>query len=88
MTSNQRRLLSLLLLAVAMGPSAALAQAADPYASKPTVELVVIFPAGSSADISARLLDEGLAQALATAVPVITKPGAVFSNSGMSLKQT
>lgn len=60
------------LLAVACG--AACAQ--DAFAGKQPVELVVIFPAGSSADVSARILAEGLAEDLGTAVAVSNKPGA------------
>lgn len=39
------------------------------------LEFVVIFPAGSSADISARILAEGIAKHLEQPVPVSNKPG-------------
>jgi len=60
------------LLAITAG--AACAQ--DAFPGKQPVELVVIFPAGSSADVSARILAEGIAQDLGVAVPVTNKPGA------------
>lgn len=50
--------------------------AQDPFPNKQPVEFVVIFPAGSSADVSARLLAEGMALHLGVAVPVSNKPGA------------
>ncbi len=53
-----------------------LAAAQDAFPGKQPLEFVVIFPAGSSADVSARILAEGMAQHLGTAVPVINKPGA------------
>jgi tripartite-type tricarboxylate transporter receptor subunit TctC len=60
------------LLAAAACP----AFAQETFPGKQPVELVVIFPAGSSADVSARILAEGIAQNLGTAVPVSNKPGA------------
>lgn len=60
----------------ALAAAAAHSHAQDPFANKQPVEFVVIFPAGSSADVSARLLAEGMAQHLGTAVPVSNKPGA------------
>jgi tripartite-type tricarboxylate transporter receptor subunit TctC len=59
---------------LAMAASAAYAQ--DAFPGKQPVEFVVIFPAGSSADVSARILAEGMAQNLGVAVPVSNKPGA------------
>ena len=43
--------------------------------SKPPIQLVVLFPGGSSADISARVLAEGMAKSLHETVIVINKPG-------------
>lgn len=48
----------------------------NPYAHKPTVEITVLFPAGSSADITARLLADGMARELKTNVIVVNRPGA------------
>ena len=54
----------------------AIVSAQDAFPGKQPLEFVVIFPAGSSADVSARILAEGIAQNLGTAVPVSNKPGA------------
>lgn len=47
-----------------------------PYPQKGTIEITVLFPAGSSADITARLLAEGMARHLAANVIVVNRPGA------------
>ena len=52
---------------------AAFAQEAFP--GKAPVELVVLFPAGSSADVSARILAEGMARDLKVPVTISNKPG-------------
>lgn len=52
--------------------SAALAQN---YPTKP-VELIVMFPAGSSADVVARLLADGMSRSLGQQVVVMNRPGA------------
>jgi tripartite-type tricarboxylate transporter receptor subunit TctC len=64
------------LCALGLAATAAGTRAQEPFPHKQPVELVVIFPAGSSADVSARLLAEGMAQHLGVAVPVNNKPGA------------
>jgi tripartite-type tricarboxylate transporter receptor subunit TctC len=48
----------------------------NPYAHKPTIEITVLFPAGSSADVTARLLAEGISKQLGTNVIVVNRPGA------------
>jgi tripartite-type tricarboxylate transporter receptor subunit TctC len=53
----------------------ALAQEA-PFPGKGTIEITVLFPAGSSADVTARLLADGIARQLGTNVIVINRPGA------------
>ncbi|MBI3516437.1 MAG: tripartite tricarboxylate transporter substrate binding protein [Proteobacteria bacterium] len=58
---------------VLIAPAAVSAQA--PFPNKP-VEITVLFPAGSSADITARLLADGMARQLATNVIVVNRPGA------------
>ncbi|MFZ2651051.1 MAG: tripartite tricarboxylate transporter substrate binding protein, partial [Burkholderiaceae bacterium] len=65
-----------LLGALGLSAIATTASAQEAFPNKQPIEFVVIFPAGSSADVSARLLAEGMAQNLGTAVPVINKPGA------------
>jgi tripartite-type tricarboxylate transporter receptor subunit TctC len=61
-----------LLLAVC---SSAFAQEA-PFPQKGNIEITVLFPAGSSADITARVLAEGMAKQLGTNVLVVNRPGA------------
>src|SRR3954464_11121127 len=56
-------------------PPLALAQEA-PFPGKGTIEITVLFPAGSSADVTARLLADGIARQLGTQVVVINRPGA------------
>jgi len=41
-----------------------------------SIEMTVLFPAGSSADVTARLLAEGMAKQLSTSVIVVNRPGA------------
>jgi len=48
----------------------------NPFAHKPTIEITVLFPASSSADITARLLAEGVSKQLGTNVIVVNRPGA------------
>lgn len=48
----------------------------NPFAHKPTIEITVLFPAGSSADITARLLADGISKQLGTKVIVVNRPGA------------
>ena len=50
-------------------------QAQVPLAGGAPLDFVVIFPAGSSADVSARILADGIAKHLDQAVPVSNKPG-------------
>jgi tripartite-type tricarboxylate transporter receptor subunit TctC len=47
-----------------------------PYPQKGPIEITVLFPAGSSADITARVLAEGMARQLAANVIVVNRPGA------------
>ena len=47
-----------------------------PFPQKGTIELTVLFPAGSSADITARLLAEGMSKHLPGNVIVVNRPGA------------
>ena len=54
-------------------PQAALAQGALP--GKRPIEFVVLFPAGSSADVTARVLAEGMGKQLGTQIVVVNRPG-------------
>lgn len=47
-----------------------------PFPQKGPIEITVLFPAGSSADITARVLAEGMARQLAANVIVVNRPGA------------
>jgi tripartite-type tricarboxylate transporter receptor subunit TctC len=66
------------LLASAMLAGCMLAATAQeaPFPQRGTIELTVLFPAGSSADITARLLADGMARQLAASVVVVNRPGA------------
>ena len=48
---------------------------AQEFPSKP-VEMIVLFPAGSSADVTARVLADGMSRALGQQVVVVNRPGA------------
>ena len=65
--------LTILVGAAVIAPADTAAQ--EPFPSKP-IEITVLFPAGSSADITARLLADGMARQLATSVIVVNRPGA------------
>ncbi len=47
-----------------------------PYPKKGNIEITVLFPAGSSADVTARLLAQGMAKQLGANVIVVNRPGA------------
>ena len=46
------------------------------YPRRGNIEITVLFPAGSSADVTARLLAEGIARQLSADVIVVNRPGA------------
>ena len=48
----------------------------EPFPKKGNVEITVLFPAGSSADITARVLAEGMGRQLGVNVLVVNRPGA------------
>jgi len=47
-----------------------------PFPQKAPIEITVLFPAGSSADVTARLLADGMARQLGAKVLVFNRPGA------------
>jgi putative tricarboxylic transport membrane protein len=51
------------------------ATAQDAFPGKKPIEFVVLFPAGSSADVTARLLAEGMGKQLGTQIVVVNRPG-------------
>ena len=48
---------------------------AQEFPDKP-IEMTVLFPAGSSADVTARVLADGMSQHLGQKVLVVNRPGA------------
>jgi tripartite-type tricarboxylate transporter receptor subunit TctC len=60
---------------LALVAASALAQEA-PYPQRGPIEITVLFPAGSSADVTARLLADGMAKELGQRVLVVNRPGA------------
>ena len=50
--------------------------AQDPYPKRSNVEMTVLFPAGASADVTARLLSQGMTKQLGANVMVVNRPGA------------
>src|SRR5262245_44641455 len=65
------------LVGVAFLGSLATAQAQEPpFPQKGPIEITVLFPAGSSADVTARLLADGMSRQLGTNVLVVNRPGA------------
>jgi tripartite-type tricarboxylate transporter receptor subunit TctC len=69
------KLVGAALIGTAGGALAQGGGAQEAFPQKP-IEITVLFPAGSSADITARLLADGMAKQLATNVVVINRPGA------------
>src|SRR5262249_7698573 len=61
------------LLVALAGPAAA---QEPPFPQKSVIEMTVLFPAGSSADVTARLLADGMSKELKQSVIVVNRPGA------------
>ena len=51
------------------------APAQETYPAARPIEFVVLFPAGSSADVTARVLAEGMGKRLGTQIVVVNRPG-------------
>lgn len=66
---------ALRLLLAALVPLGANAQD-PPYPQKGPIEITVLFPAGSSADVTARMLADGMTKVLEQRVLVVNRPGA------------
>ena len=62
-------------LLIVLGFFVASAHAQD-FPQRGPLEITVLFPAGSSADVTARMLAEGMAKALGQKVLVVNRPGA------------
>jgi len=54
---------------------APVAPAQEAFPGRKPIEFVVLFPAGSSADVTARVLAEGVAKHLGTNIVVVNRPG-------------
>jgi tripartite-type tricarboxylate transporter receptor subunit TctC len=72
MSTGGRRVLPLLAAALLVLSAAVSAQS---FPEKRPIELVVLFPAGTSADVTARVLAEGMARNLGTQIVVVNRPG-------------
>ncbi len=72
--ANQRCRSSM--LAVAGVLLAAAASAQEPFPAGRPIELIVLFPAGTSADVTARVLADGIGRQLNTNIVVVNRPGA------------
>jgi tripartite-type tricarboxylate transporter receptor subunit TctC len=64
------------LIALAAAAMLAAPALADTFPGKRPIEITVLFPAGSSADVSARLLADGMSKRLGVKVFVVNRPGA------------
>jgi tripartite-type tricarboxylate transporter receptor subunit TctC len=64
------------LLALVVAATLAAPALADTFPGKSPIEMTVLFPAGSSADVSARLLADGMSKRLGVKVFVVNRPGA------------
>ena len=65
-----------LLIALVAAAILATPALADTFPGKSPIEMTVLFPAGSSADVSARLLADGMSKRLGVKVIVVNRPGA------------
>ncbi len=65
----------ILLSCTALSCAASASAQEAPYPKRGNVEITVLFPAGSSADITARLLAQGMAKQLGANVVVVNRPG-------------
>jgi tripartite-type tricarboxylate transporter receptor subunit TctC len=52
------------------------AHAQEPFPQRGPIEITVLFPAGSSADVTARMLADGMSKQLGQRVLVVNRPGA------------
>ena len=68
-------LLSISLASLVLASHPAAAQDA-PFPKRGNIEITVLFPAGSSADVTARLLAQGMSKQLGANVIIVNRPGA------------
>lgn len=71
-----KTILSLGCAAAIVGAAGIVSAQEAPFPTKGPIEITVLFPAGSSADVTARLLADGMSKQLGANVIVINRPGA------------
>ena len=71
-----RSLYARLAAALALAAAAQVAPAQEAFPGGKPIELTVLFPAGTSADVTARVLADGMSKQLNTNVLVVNRPGA------------
>ena len=71
-----RSLYARLAAALALAMAAHVAPAQEAFPGGKPIELTVLFPAGTSADVTARVLADGMSKQLNTNVLVVNRPGA------------
>jgi tripartite-type tricarboxylate transporter receptor subunit TctC len=71
-----RTCISLLLATIAAVFAASIRAQDVPYPKRGNIEITVLFPAGSSADVTARLLAQGMSRQLGANVIIVNRPGA------------
>lgn len=74
-TRNALGFLAVLHVAAALLGFAPAAPAQEAFPGKRPIAFIVLFPAGSSADVTARVLAEGMGRQLETQIVVINRPG-------------
>ena len=72
----QRRLDTLILACALLAVCASAVAQELPFPKRGNIEMTVLFPSGTSADVTARLLSQGMAKQLGTNVVVVNRPGA------------
>ena len=73
--SSSRAVVSWLLAILALLGLTPAAPAQDGFPGARPIQFVVLFPAGSSADVTARVLAEGMGRHLGTQIVVVNRPG-------------
>jgi len=68
--------MKLILIAAALLSAAAVNAQEPPFPQRGPLEITVLFPAGSSADVTARMLADGMTRYLGQRVLVVNRPGA------------
>src|SRR6266566_5301928 len=70
------KILATLVCAAVIGSTSATRAQELPFPQRGNIEITVLFPAGSSADVTARLLADGMSRQLGANVIVVNRPGA------------